>query len=244
MLNHLFDHLFDSNNDNRRVNDDFGGGGGVKNSKGVARFLKKHPDMLESDVSLKKNVVVFMFGLPGSGKTTMVKKWIELNAMVHQTSPKKSFKIISADDFFIDKETGVFQFQPSKVQEAHDACIRKFKKTIENNGDDNNNDAYEKGSVSFIIVDNCNLQYEHVARYVDVLQQHQQQKTTLPIPWTFIILEPRTEWKDDPLLCFEKNQHGVPLVTIQNMAKKKQSFNERDFVMTTTTTTTTTTTCK
>ena len=50
-------------------------------------------------------------GVPGSGKTTFAKRLVN-----------NDFLICEADKYFIDKSTGDYKFDPTKIKEAHKWC--------------------------------------------------------------------------------------------------------------------------
>ena len=50
-------------------------------------------------------------GLPGSGKSTFAKKLVS-----------SDFLVCEADKYFIDKETGEYKFDGSKIKDAHRYC--------------------------------------------------------------------------------------------------------------------------
>lgn len=160
--------------------------------KNTIRFMKENR-FTESDISAKKNVVVFMHGLPGSGKTTMVNNWIELQVRVLDLSKKKHFKIISADDYFKNSE-GAFAFDPFRLQESHDWCLRVFEKCIglrdkyvQQQDDTCEFETTEDNSeLQFIIVDNCNLQKKHVDPYVNAIKKNE---------WQMVIYVFRTNYR-------------------------------------------------
>jgi adenylate kinase family enzyme len=49
-------------------------------------------------------------GLPGSGKSTLAKTMVN------------SFSICEADQFFVNKETGKYEFNPDEIKIAHQWC--------------------------------------------------------------------------------------------------------------------------
>ena len=50
-------------------------------------------------------------GLPGSGKSTFAEKLVG-----------SDFLVCEADKYFIDKKTGEYKFDPSKIKDAHKWC--------------------------------------------------------------------------------------------------------------------------
>ena len=58
--------------------------------------------------------LILLRGLPGSGKTTLAK-------IILQIRSTDEPEVLSADDFFEDKE-GEYNFDPTKLKEAHNYC--------------------------------------------------------------------------------------------------------------------------
>jgi predicted kinase len=58
--------------------------------------------------------LILLRGLPGSGKTTLSKIILQLRSTDEP-------EVLSADDFFEDKE-GDYNFDPTKLKEAHNYC--------------------------------------------------------------------------------------------------------------------------
>ena len=62
----------------------------------------------------KQGELILLRGLPGSGKTTLAKIILQLRSTDEP-------EILSADDFFEDKE-GDYNFDSTKLKEAHNYC--------------------------------------------------------------------------------------------------------------------------
>ena len=58
--------------------------------------------------------LILLRGLPGSGKSTLAKIILQLRSIDEP-------EVLSADDFFEDKE-GDYNFDPTKLKEAHNYC--------------------------------------------------------------------------------------------------------------------------
>ena len=84
-----------------------------------------------------------MRGWPGGGKSYSANK----------LSEKYNAKICSADDYFM--KDGKYIFDATKLGNAHGACFYKFKNEI-NSGKN-------------VIVDNTNLTYKEVSKYLEEL---------------------------------------------------------------------------
>lgn len=122
-------------------------------------------------------IATILLGLPGSGKST----WCARNS-----SPRTV--VCSADHYF--NLNGRYQFDPSKLPEAHAACLRAFITSCQ-----------LKLSV---VVDNTNCSLAQVAPYVVVAQAYGCDTRVLLL-----------EAPD----AFERQVHAVPLVSWQRMRK-------------------------
>jgi predicted kinase len=60
---------------------------------------------------MDEKVLYIVRGLPGSGKSTFAKKLVN-----------SDFLVCEADKYFIDKETGEYKFDGSKIKDAHKYC--------------------------------------------------------------------------------------------------------------------------
>lgn len=96
-------------------------------------------------------MIYILRGPSGCGKTTFAKT---INGA----------KICSADHFFT-KDDGTYEFDPSKLGEAHAACLRKYVDAIL---------LRVKGRQFPIIVDNTNLTDTELAPYVRIAQAYDQ----------------------------------------------------------------------
>jgi predicted kinase len=68
--------------------------------------------------------LILLRGVPGSGKTT-------LGEIILNCPQPSGTKVLSADDFFIDQE-GNYNFDPSKLKEAHNLCQQKCAENMRN----------------------------------------------------------------------------------------------------------------
>jgi predicted kinase len=83
-------------------------------------------------------LVLMLRGIPGSGKSSFVQKFL------------RGATVVSADHFF--EVDGEYHFNPDNLQQAHEQCWREFLAAVER-GDD------------VIVVDNTNVSVYEIAGY-------------------------------------------------------------------------------
>ncbi len=128
--------------------------------------------------------VVILSGPPGSGKST----WAA------QHYPDAT--VCSADNFFTDEETGEYNFDPSRIAEAHAMCQLKFLLNLQR--DD-----------GVIVVDNTNIRYWERATYDTAARIMGWEVQTV----LFVV---RT--LEQVKTCADRNVHGVPRDVVARMA--------------------------
>ena len=100
-------------------------------------------------------------GLPGSGKSTFAKKLVT-----------DDFLVCEADKYFIDKETGEYNFDFTKIKEAHKFC----QDTVETYMKDSLvNDQFYRD----IVVSNTFTQEWEMKPYFELAKQYGYQVTSL-----------------------------------------------------------------
>lgn len=90
-------------------------------------------------------IVYIMIGVPGSGKSTYIKKNLP------------GTTVMSADHFFTG-EDGVYRFDPKRLGEAHGTTLRKFLTELSKGFD--------------IVVDNTNTTLVNIAPYEALASMH------------------------------------------------------------------------
>lgn len=70
---------------------------------------------------MEKNLYIVR-GLPGSGKSTLALSLVN-----------NDFLVCEADKYFIDKETGEYKFDATKLRNAHDFCRNTVEKYMKDN---------------------------------------------------------------------------------------------------------------
>lgn len=104
--------------------------------------------------------------------------------------------MVSADLFF--QRDGQYQFDPTRLGEAHAYCMDAFKTCIDLNVD--------------VIVDNTNLSKREYQKYVDYARLHGYNVFTLTVD---------SLHTDEQLA--ERNIHGVPVESIKRMRERMHS---------------------
>lgn len=131
-------------------------------------------------------------GLPGTGKSTLAK----LLALIAQDGKAA---ILSADNFFL--ENGKYNFDKTRLKEAHEETFKSFKKAVEN-------------EIPLIIVDNTNVKNFHYWHYLDWAQRNGYLVS--------VITMPHNDVSNKELA--KRNLHGVDQNTIRRM---RHSFDWR-----------------
>ena len=108
--------------------------------------------------------LVIMRGLPGSGKSTTVKRLIE---------NQPSFVVCSADHFFTGSD-GVYRFDPTLLREAHAQCLNAAVTAM-------------LGGVALVVIDNTNIKKQYFSVYLEQAEKHKYAvKMCQPdTPWAF-----------------------------------------------------------
>lgn len=135
---------------------------------------------------------VILRGLPGVGKTTYAHLLVD--------AFMGSSYIASTDNFFVDKKTGQYMFDPHRLPEAHQWNQKLFE------------DALKKG-ISCVIVDNVNSKRAHIQPYVDKADQYGYPTEIVHV--------------DSSLTCEAlqaRCTHNVPLYAIQRTLSGWESY--------------------
>jgi len=141
--------------------------------------------------------VIIMRGLPGSGKST----YRRLVAAVYEMCQGYKIVVCSADDYFLSDEG--YEFDPSKIGEAHNACKQNFLDALDRD--------YERPVVVF--VDNTNTMAWEAAFYAE---------HALLKGWNVGIIHR----KADVETCIGRQTHGVPEAVVRDMADRWEKFPE------------------
>jgi len=102
-------------------------------------------------------------------------------------------KVVSADQYF--ERNGKYNFQPSELAAAHAYSIDTASRSMEE-------------SMPLVIIDNTNIFLWEIQPYAVMAE-----KFGYAIAYGF----PTSDWANDPVECYKRNSHGVPLEAIQRM---------------------------
>ncbi|KAL9652653.1 hypothetical protein ABK040_003956 [Willaertia magna] len=149
-----------------------------------------------------EKIMYLLRGISGSGKSTLAQNI--LNENLNNENLNNEDYILSTDDYFINKETNKYIFNPTKLGDAHQWNQNRCKKAMERNQ-------------QIIIIDNTNTQKWEAKPYVQMAKQFN---------YKIIIKEPETEWKFNAEELAKRNKHGVPLESIKRMISRwEKDFN-------------------
>jgi hypothetical protein len=144
---------------------------------------------------------IFIYcGIPGSGKTTLIR---ERHPMANRAG------VCSSDHHFekvVDGET-IYDFQPSGLPEAHGSCLRKFAELVRMDPVTMAQWGYDGTE---LIVDNTNSSIAELAPYVALGQAHKHDVKIITL-------------RCDPEKAHRRNTHGVSLETVLGMATRIDS---------------------
>jgi predicted kinase len=130
--------------------------------------------------------VVVLRGIPGSGKSTFVESQSGPDDMV----------VASADHYFLD-EFGVYNFDASKLPEAHGQCLRVFLMAV-------------LDGCSLIVVDNTNISTTEISPYMAIAAAYGYAAEIVTI--------------DCPLdVALQRQTHNVPEQTMRRMSARYES---------------------
>jgi len=127
------------------------------------------------------SIITLVRGLPGSGKTSFANKGLD--------------KAVAADDYFVDNN-GVYNFNPSKLGEAHTWCYKRVMEEINVGGN--------------VTVHNTFSQRWEMEQYLSLAEEE--------VIKVFVVDLFDGGCNDEEL--FERNSHGVPLKTIKAMRER------------------------
>ncbi|KAF5295317.1 hypothetical protein FQA39_LY13182 [Lamprigera yunnana] len=171
-----------------------------KNIKSIPNVLMKTQQKTEKELEFDRilryireelRVLIFMRGLPGSGKSYLARSIID-----HTFGSTEYYNLIlSTDDYFLHKSSGTYRYDPSKIQEAHEWNQQRAYKQM-------------SSGISPVIIDNTNTQMWEMKAYAMMAAN---------FGYIVEIVEPFTPWAFDVKQLYLKNKHKVPKMKINEM---------------------------
>ena len=167
--------------------------------------------------------VYIMRGLPGVGKSFYIQQ--QFNDGVWK---EEETIICSADDYMVN-DKGVYEFKPWKLTHCHTMCRLKFIKAvmfsegIEEYSEDLGRTVH-RPKWRNIVVDNTNIELEHMAEYILLTRASQYTPVIVEIPG--IDLKTGKHFTDREL-AIRAAGHGVDVEKIATMRRKYQRYNSK-----------------
>ena len=139
-------------------------------------------------------MLLFVRGLPGSGKSTVAEKY---KAKHHD-----SCIVCSTDEYWM-RPDGRYDWNYELIGEAHAWNQNRVERYLASE------QAMDWDTI--VIVDNTNVNFKEMKPYIIM---------ALEFGYDIEFKEPDTEWKYDVEECFKKNTHGVPYSTVLKMYQR------------------------
>ena len=139
--------------------------------------------------------MIIMRGVSGSGKSTRAK---ELVQEFMDTNPDEQVLVCSADQFFVNRETGGYEFDSKKLPAAHSYCRTRAEVAMEL-------------GIGLVVIDNTNTRKWEYEGYVALANQYGYEAE----------VEMVGQLDDSNLKVYaNRNKHGVDLEVIRAQAKR------------------------
>jgi len=143
-------------------------------------------------------------GLPCAGKSA----WVEAQKAAYRKQDVMVWSF-SADDFFTDRKTGVYEFIPAGLSAAHAECLRRFHKRLSEG----------LRPEELVLVDNTNLRAYEIAPY------YQLAKALSDGSWDIKLLEFRT---DISTILARNHQRQVKQLTCEKLLQMERTLLTED----------------
>lgn len=139
--------------------------------------------------------VVVLSGVSGSGKSTYIREVLGLT--YEKVGGEGSKVVVSADDYFTDS-LGVYNFDPTKLSDAHGECFYNFI-------------AHMRHGEELVVVDNTNTTVMELSPYILGAQAWKYEVEVVTL---------MCESEDDVKVCAARNSHGVPFGGVMAQHKR------------------------
>jgi len=138
------------------------------------------------------NKLIVMRGVSGSGKSTKARE------ILKQVAAGEIAYICSADDYFIDRSSGMYNFDPKKIGGAHSWCKAKAETAMDL-------------GVNIVIIDNTNTKRWEYQPYIDLAEHFGYE----------VQIETVGQIDESNLKVYaNRNKHGVSLDVIKKQAAR------------------------
>ena len=139
--------------------------------------------------------MIVMRGVSGSGKSTRAK---ELVQEFLDTNPEAQVIVCSADQFFVNRESGEYEFDQKKLQQAHSYCRTRAETAMEL-------------GVELVVIDNTNTRKWEYEGYVKLASDFGYEAE----------VEMVGQLDESNLKVYaNRNKHGVDLEVVRAQAKR------------------------
>lgn len=139
--------------------------------------------------------LILLYGLPGSGKSTLSQKLKE-----QYESEGFTVDSVETDEWFVRHGNGVYKFDPNLLGKAHQWAYTAVGCAMEDN-------------VDVIILANTNLTWRDIKHYVS---------HSISVGYDVEIVETETPWRYDIAELFRRGVHAVPIEVLERMNNKRQ----------------------
>ena len=148
---------------------------------------------------MTEKMFYIMRGLPGSGKSYTAKQLVG------------NGQIFSTDDYWYLNDTEEYQFDKTKLGQAHEWNHRRV-------------DTAVVALIPIIVVDNTNTTLRELKSYAPMIDK------ALKRGYTVELVEPQTDWAFNVDECFKRNTHNVPLEALKAMADRYAEITLKDIL--------------
>lgn len=132
-------------------------------------------------------------GVSGSGKSTKAKELV-----AEQERRGNSYLVCSADEFFVNKRSGEYEFDPKKLRQAHSWCKTRAELAMEL-------------GLEVVVIDNTNTQKWEYQPYVELAEEHGYKVEVVKVG----------QLDESNLKVYaNRNKHGVPIDVIRKQASR------------------------